>query len=429
MAVVRLDQDARGRYRVRVSCGPGRRWRIVLGALGRPAAERRAALVAELSHHLRHRHDALALLEEAASHATSEAALLDAIARAKKSAARPDRQVETFRTVAERWASGELAKRHPDHIRARKSSPWGMVQVLCEKVGDVPIARFTLADADAALAALPKDLTSATRSRYARIITLVMRIAVYPLKLRDADPIPKGWAPSDRSSIVFPWLYPDEDLRLMQCEAVPLHRRCLWGLLAREGLRMSEALRLTRDCIDLERGAIRLDENKTEEPRAWALSEGVADALAVVWPRYDGPDRHTAETFRADLQTAGIDRPELFLRKGNRRPIRAHDLRASFVTLALANGRSEAYVTDRTGHHSSGMLRRYQRAARHAGELGLGDWTPLDVALGLRKTGPRSGPPEGPKTASSGGNRKGKSTTSPTERRSGAVDGCGGPIS
>ena len=45
--------------------------------------------------------------------------------------------------------------------------------------------------------------------------------------------------------------------------------------------------------------------------------------------------------------------------------------------LALAIGRSEAWVADRTGHKSSVKINRYRRAARTAAELGLGDMLPL----------------------------------------------------
>ena len=88
-----------------------------------------------------------------------------------------------------------------------------------------------------------------------------------------------------------------------------------------------------------------------------------------------------AEVFRADLATAGIDRAELFEATANRQPIRLHDLRATFVTLALAAGRSEAWVADRTGHRSSVMINGYRRAARTAAELGLGELAPLAGAV------------------------------------------------
>jgi len=74
---------------------------------------------------------------------------------------------------------------------------------------------------------------------------------------------------------------------------------------------------------------------------------------------------------RAELHHDGV----------NRRKLRVHDLRATFVTLSLANGRTETWVADRTGHRSSQMINRYRRAARSAAELGLGGLVPLDVAI------------------------------------------------
>jgi hypothetical protein len=60
-----------------------------------------------------------------------------------------------------------------------------------------------------------------------------------------------------------------------------------------------------------------------------------------------------ADLFRSDLADAHVERPELFGRSNTRRPIRVCHLRATFVTLSLANNRTEAWVADRTGHKSS----------------------------------------------------------------------------
>jgi hypothetical protein len=61
--------------------------------------------------------------------------------------------------------------------------------------------------------------------------------------------------------------------------------------------------------------------------------------------------------------------------------IRIHDCRATFVTLSLAAGRTEAWVVARMGHRSSVMINRYRRAARMVEELGLGWLAPLDAAI------------------------------------------------
>jgi hypothetical protein len=162
-------------------------------------------------------------------------------------------------------------------------------------------------------------------------------------------------------------------------------------------MRTSEAGLLTWGDLDLERGAIALDENKTDDPRAWMLNEGVTRAL-IGWRALtalkgkkedlvfsiDGSAldiEHLSNTFRTHLASVDNIRPVLFQSSKNRSPIRAHDLRATFVTIALATGQTETWVADRTGHKSSTMINRYRRAARMAAELNLGSLQPLDEAI------------------------------------------------
>jgi Phage integrase family len=183
--------------------------------------------------------------------------------------------------------------------------------------------------------------------------------------------------------------------------------------------------------VDLERGAVKLDENKTNDPRAWALGPDVVRGLRAfialreaaagaplprstplfmdeTGERIRGEGNH-AKRFRAHLKAAGIDRPELFERSAARMRIRLHDTRATFVTLSLANGKTETWVADRTGHKSSAMINRYRRAARTAAELGLGPLRPLDEVI-PELAGQRSGGAGGPgatREGSPGGNEPG----------------------
>ena len=103
---------------------------------------------------------------------------------------------------------------------------------------------------------------------------------MYPLKIRETNPIPKGLAPKAGKRPAMAYLYPDEDARLLSCKSIPMRKRLMWGFLVREGCRVSEALGLRWEDFDLTRGAVRLDENKTDDPRACALAPGVAAALA-----------------------------------------------------------------------------------------------------------------------------------------------------
>ena len=312
----------------------------------------------------------------------------------------------TFKDIGTSWTSGELHKKHPDYVKVKKSVANDVMRLakLYDTIGNVAIDRFTLADAKRTMAALPEGRSSATRRHYAQLISKVLRIAVYPCEYIDRSPLPTGFLPSVKNNKAKSFLYPSEDAQLMAAPAdkVPLPFRILYGFLAREGCRLGEALSLRWGDLDLDRGVIRLDANKTDEPRAWLLTPGVSEALAKYRPDTFKPsdpvftgieEKRVAEVFRAHLRAAGVDRAELFENNGNRRQIRVHDLRATFITLALANGKTETWVQDRTGHKSSVMVNRYRRQARQANELKLGTLAPLNASLFGPQSGPASGPP------------------------------------
>jgi integrase len=56
-------------------------------------------------------------------------------------------------------------------------------------------------------------------------------------------------------------------------------------------------------------------------------------------------------------------------------------MRATFVTVSLAQGQTETWVADRTGHRSSQMLQTYRRIARTYQELSLGPLAPLHECI------------------------------------------------
>jgi len=151
-------------------------------------------------------------------------------------------------------------------------------------------------------------------------------------------------------------------------------------------------------------GFLWFDKTKNGRDASWALDPGTAEALRQwkeicpsktwVFPELALPqarraklrDRpmhvsHLSDELRAWLKACGVNRPKLFERSEQRIPLPAHDLRASFVTLALANGKTEAWVMKRTGHTTSGMLNRYRRDAESIAELNLGWFSPLHKAI------------------------------------------------
>jgi integrase len=298
---------------------------------------------------------------------------------------------ETFKSLAENWTSGALAREWPDYVKIKSSAADDVnrFERLFKTIGDIPLARFELADAERAMAALDHQLASGTRRQYAQLISKVLKLAVYPCKLIERTPLPVGFLPKVKGKKATAFLYPSEDAQLLSCKKVPLARRVLYGFLAREGLRLGEALGLRWRDLDLVRGVVTLDENKTDDPRAWAMAAGVKEALlaykranasaeALVFP---AEERRAAQVFRSDLGEAEVTRPELFSDTAARKQIRVHDLRSTFVTLSLANDKTETWVADRTGHKSSTMINRYRRQARQAAELKLGALARLDLAI------------------------------------------------
>lgn len=306
----------------------------------------------------------------------------------------------TFAEMLTAWTSGDIARKYPHHVKVKRSAETDRLRAekhITPHIGDRRIDEVSLDDAEMVMANLPEGASAGTRRQVAQIIRKVLALAVYPCRYRADNPIPRAWLPRAKSTKAKECLYPDEDRALLACTDVPLLRRLAYGFLAREGMRRDELARLEWSDVDLERGKVYLDENKTDEPRDWDLDPGVLAALRV-WKKThhakaEPTDRvfsesgvplnvdHLAETFRADLKRAGVTRPQLFERSASRQPIRVHDLRATFVTVSLAAGKTETWVADRTGHRSSQQIAGYRRRARTWSGMALGTLDPLCYSL------------------------------------------------
>lgn len=213
----------------------------------------------------------------------------------------------TLREVALMWTSGELARKFPDHVRAKRSVKDDVQRLdahILPLVRDVPIAAFAIEHAERVMAALPSTLAPATRRQVAQVLSRVLSLSVYPLRLRESNPLPRGWLPRNGQRKALAFLYPTEDAKLLACIEVPLAHRLFYGVAAREGMRKSELLSLTWSCVDRERGAMRLDENKTDDPRAWALDPGVTEALRLWHAMRDEPEDD--ERVFSELEDVGV---------------------------------------------------------------------------------------------------------------------------
>lgn len=403
--------------RIRI-VGKTRKGFALAAVAGETAARQRCTAMANMAVRLRragHAQDAPKLLEAAAKARSGRA--WDAVVAAVDALCTEGGVVPlaataaavTFGELARDWTSGKLHARFPDHVGLKATSDVDALRFgkwIFPVLEHVPLHAVTLELAQEVMRRIPPVKSGATRRHVGQLMARVLNMAAFPCKHIERSPLPHGFMPRIGKAKALTYLYPDEDRRLLACDAIALPERLLYGLLAREGLRCEEALSLRWMHLDLARGSVRVDVNKTDQPRVWALDPGVVRALRAWKAKHPddepcdrvfrdlGRSTRIAHAFRTALKAAGIDRAELFERSAVRRPIRAHDLRATAVTVWLANGKTEAWCCDRTGHTTSTMLNRYRRSARAHSELGLGTLTPLDEALSL--------PQECPTAVSSG---------------------------
>lgn len=353
----------------------------------------------------------------------------------------------TFAKFAERVTNGQLRKDYPDHVReigAETLQDYTAMlrDYVTPKLGPLPVTAITLDHCLDVMREVPRDLSSSRRRAIAFVMSRVLSLATFPARLIPSNPIPKGFLPKLDAPRARGFLFPDEEARLLRGEivkpqptperkgttgrfpaepwrgVVPLPLRVLFGLLTREGMRANEAASLeysdkrkagAAGWVDLDRGWVWLDKNKTDDARDWSLSPDVAEALRrwrklapksrLVFPSAEDAREpmnveHLADDLRTALEAIGIDRPELFESSKHRRNIVAHDLRGVFVTLAMAQGKNEAWIQTRTGHTTSQMLARYRRRAAELGEGDRARLVPMhDGIPELAASAPKGPPP------------------------------------
>ena len=297
----------------------------------------------------------------------------------------------TFRTFAERWTNGELAAQYPDHIDTKASVDDDVERFkkhIFPHVEDVPLTSFTREHADGVMSKLDPALKRGTRRQVAQLINRVLNLAAFTTVIK-ASPLPRGWLPKapKAEATAKESLLPSEEAKLLAGRnatgevVVPLAYRVAYAFLHREGMRKGEAAALTWADVDLAKGLLSLDENKTSRPRSWVLDQGIAHVLER-WkkrtPKAKASDlvfpaikwEKLAPTYRTHCEAVGIDRARLFQKKENKLRLRAHDTRAFFVTAAMFAGRDALWITDRSGHTTLPMLRTYERDVRRWRELG-----------------------------------------------------------
>ena len=119
--------------------------------------------------------------------------------------------------------------------------------------------------------------------------------------------------------------------------------------------------------------------------KAWRTFKGdPGDDEPMVTDSDVAPDRgRLAVTLREDLKVAGVTRAILFEDEApNDEPLRFHVLRSSSCTLARRTGKSDAWISERTGHELSGdMINRYDRGAQTLADLAYAPFPDITHAI------------------------------------------------
>lgn len=335
------------------------------------------------------------------------------------------------RAFGDQWTSGKLYRRYGEVKRLKiKRSAVDDVRRLEQHVypyfGDMAVCAVTEQDVEKAFASAweaykrryKRKPSQGTKRQVYMVTHRLFDLAIRPGRLREDNPVSEDLLPSKGASKLYSYLYPIELLALLKCTAIPIERRVYYALATYTGLRKGsipvgnqsraddEESRIEFylwSSIDLTHSTILSLVNKNDHPVMFvqrdAESSGVGSLIELLrrwreycgWPSDSKPvistlhckRRTEAETLRKDLLCAGVTRGILFSNTDKIQALRFHDLRATFVTWAKRAGKSDGWITDRTGHITQEIMNRYIRAARNLADLQLDPGPFPDISLAI----------------------------------------------
>lgn len=320
----------------------------------------------------------------------------------------------TVRQFGELWTSGELLKNYGEvrGLKIKRSvsdDQYRLRAHVYPYIGPTAVADVTEQDIERTMARAAaaaekkrgKPWRQATKFQLYQVLRRLFDLAVKPGRLRATNPVSTDLRPRRDSQKLYSFLYPNELLALVGCVEVPLARRVYYALATYTGLRKGSLGALTWGSFDFENGTIVSLESKTGLPQIFAQSDSTLpgmESLMVLlkrWHEHCGcpppsapivPDLgcregREAETLRDDLKAAGVARALLFISSAHVEPLRFHDLRATLVTWARRAGKGRGWISDRTGHLTDEMMRRYDRGARMLADLKYPPFPDLSSAV------------------------------------------------
>ncbi|GAA4384412.1 tyrosine-type recombinase/integrase [Agromyces bauzanensis] len=215
---------------------------------------------------------------------------------------------------------------------------------------------------------------TASVNQWAKRLSVIRSFAVYLATMDAATEVPpSGIFPTSRQRPT-PYLFSEPDIERVLTAArglgSPLRAatyETLFGLLAVSGMRIGEALGLTRGDVDLGSGVITIRHAKFDRTRLVPLHESTTAALsayALTRDRLRRPPRADVffcSTAGTALGRSGVDRmfrkitTTLGLRTGTTHP-RVHDLRHGFAVRTIVNWQEQGVSIDAHLASLSGYL-------------------------------------------------------------------------
>jgi integrase len=313
----------------------------------------------------------------------------------------------TVEQFGDLWTSGKLLELHGE-VKGLKEKVSAdddksrLKRYVYPEIGATRVADVTEQDIERVMASAARRARGKRRLRQASKYQLyqVMRrlfdLAIRPGRLREDSPVPHYLRPGKDSQKLFSYLYPSEVLALLKCAAVPVGRRVLYALAVYTGLRKGSLYALTWGGVDFQHGTLTSLHSKTGLPQLFEIPADLLDLLRL-WHAYQGRPakgarvvggldidvrrEHEATVLRADLEAAKMTRHTVDAPTANVQPLRFHDLRATFVTWSMRQGRGDGWISDRTGHLTPEMRGRYARAARVLADLRYEPFPSLEKAI------------------------------------------------
>lgn len=284
----------------------------------------------------------------------------------RRSLSGPVREVTTF-------ASAALA-----YIQANGETRF--LRPLVEHFGEKPLADIDQGAIDGSAVTLYPAATSATRNRQVYSpVSAVMKRAGFEKAIKR----PKGWRSAPRPH----WLRPEQAFALLEAASAENERfGALLAFLLYTGCRLSEALRLEWDEVDLPRAVARLRETKNGEALTVHLPAGIVALLANLG---DGRSRRSVFGFSksgrlyallsASEKRAGISLPDRSA---------FHVLRHSHATWRRLYTGADTTALTQTGLWKSRQAAAVYEHVDATAEARKSDLLPTSTrAFSVRKTG------------------------------------------